>query len=143
MLAKEEKKFKGLEQLPDVSGAGVSNMKEMCGLMECLFANGCYVLKRVKDAGSCLYVSIRRCTTKGRECSESHLRRFLVMMVCQNHKFFYELLKVAIAQEYVKRKPKPKPKKELWKKMMIKHQDHYPSAPCWNTYSRGIVGVIK
>ena len=38
---KKKKKFKGLEQLQDVSGAGVSNMKEMCGLMEYLFANGC------------------------------------------------------------------------------------------------------
>ena len=112
MLAEEEK-FKGLEQLPDVSGAGVSNMKEMCGLMEYLFANGCYVLKRVKDTGSCLYASIRRCTTLGRECSNTHLRRFLVMMVCQNHQFFYDLLKVAIAQEYgaTKEKTKTKTKK--------------------------------
>ena len=50
-MAKKEEKLKGLEQLPDVSRAGVSNMKEMCGLMEYLVANGCYVLKSFKDAG--------------------------------------------------------------------------------------------
>ena len=123
---KNKKKFKGLEQLPGVSGAGVSNMKEMCGLMEYLFANGSYVLKRVKDAGSCLYASIRRCTTIGRECSNTHLRRFLVMMVCQNHKFFYELLKVAIAQEYGATKEKTKTKTKTKKGNVEEDDDQTP-----------------
>ena len=58
-----------------------------------------------------MYASIRRCTTIGRECSNTHLRRFLVMMVCQNHQFFYELLKVAIAKGYGATKEKTKTKK--------------------------------
>ena len=108
----EDQKFQNLEGLPDVSGAGVCNMKEMCVLMEYLFMHGCHTLKRVKDAGSCLYASVRRCTTIGRECSNTHLRRHLIMKVCENHEFFFNLLKVAIAVEYGSAKPKTRGKKK-------------------------------
>ena len=52
-IDKEKKKFDSLEHLTDLSGAGVSDMMDMCNLTEYLFQNGCYSLKKVKDSGSC------------------------------------------------------------------------------------------
>ena len=95
-----KKAFGNLKDLPDLSGAGVSDMREMCELIEFLFTKGAHTLKRVKDKGSCLYAAIRRCTTIGKECSNTHLRRYLIMRVCFEHEFFFKVLKVAIAKEY-------------------------------------------
>ena len=127
----EDQKFQNLKGLPDVSRAGVCNMQEMCVLMEYLFMHGCHTLKRVKDGGSCLYASIRRCTTIGRECSNTHLRRHLVMKVCENHEFFFNLLKVAIAQEYgsARSKPRGRKKKKTDAASTAEDDDHQTPGP--------------
>jgi len=110
------KKGDALGYLPDLSGAGVGNMKEMCDLMEFLFANGTHTLKRVKGKGSCLYASIRRSTTIGKECSNTHLRRYLIMRVCLEHEFFFKVLKVALAEEYGQEKISQQEKEEKIKR---------------------------
>ena len=74
--------------------------RQLCRLYQFLNNNGNYRLVPVPEDGDCFFGSFRRGTTLPYDCADVHVRRILLKGICNNHEFFYNILKCSIAQTY-------------------------------------------
>ena len=84
------------EELP---GSGLS-ARQMARDINFLKKNGNYSLFNTQDLGNCQYTSVKRGTQLNREVTSMHLKRFLVMKMCNHPQFFSKFLWKSLATCY-------------------------------------------
>ena len=84
------------EELPS---SGLS-ARQMARVINFLKKNGNYSLSNTQDMGNCQYAAVQRGTQLKREVTSMHLRRFMVMKMCNHPQFFSKYLCKSLATHY-------------------------------------------
>ena len=78
----------------------LSDEKEALDFMAYLRVNGGWAIRPCKHDGTCMFAALRRMLDAPMEFSSGHLKRWIIVRMCYNAKFFYTILQNFIRYEY-------------------------------------------